>query len=85
MEVAIALTKELIQQTHRRINTDGSKVVGDYALVWKVSVPASDRDEFVTTNNFRKTQALIGTLDVCAYLSPTDVLCARKPKYPVAV
>ena len=88
MEVGTAVTKEFIQQTHRRTNTDGSKVskvVGDYALVWKVSVPASDRDEFLTKKNLRKTQALISTLYVCAYLSPTDVLYAREPKYPVAV
>ena len=85
MEVGTAVTKEFIQQTHRRTNTDGSKVVCDCALVWKVSVPAPDRDEFVTTENLRKTQALIGTLDVCAYLSPSDVLYAREPKYPIAV
>jgi len=87
-EARTAAWKEFIQQTHRRTNTDGSKdskVVGAYALVWRVSVPASDGDAFVTTDNLHKTQALIGTLDVYAYLSPTDMLYAREPKYTVAV
>lgn len=77
-------TTEFIQQTHRR---EGQRipVVGEYALQWRISAPASDRDEFVTTEALRRTSRLVGSLDVFAYLTPTDTLYAQEPKFPVAV
>jgi len=88
-DAGTVVTKEFLQQTLRRSTMPSGgrarKSVGEYALVWRISVPASSRDEFVTTENLRKTNALIGTLDVYSYLSPMDVLYSQEPKYPVAV
>lgn len=85
-------TVEFIRQTHRRqenVSLSGSSppkvVVGDYALRWRLSVPASLRDEFVTVTDLARTSRLIGSLDILVYLQPNNDLYFKAPGKPVGV
>lgn len=44
----------------------------DYAIDWQFSVPASLRDEFITVDDLRKSDNIIGRLHIFVYLSPSD-------------
>jgi len=86
-------TVEFIRQTHTRrqritnstMFPQKKTVVGDYALRWRFSVPASLRDEFVTVADLARTSRLIGSLDILVYLQADTDLYLRAPGKPVGV
>jgi len=62
--------------------------VGDYAINWKLSTPASLKDEFVNVEDLRKTDRLVGRLNVLVYLRPSHPLYvsySRRGPQPVGV
>jgi hypothetical protein len=48
-------------------------------------VPESSRDEFITSENLRKTKYIAGSLKVVVYLQPTVDLYLKVPGKPVGV
>ena len=81
-------TIEFIEQIHERtdiLNNKKSVIKSDYAFDWKLSVPESLRDEFITSENLSKTKILIGNLDILVYLQPTNDLYLKVPAQPVGV
>lgn len=60
-------------------------VVTDYCLNWRLTVPASLRDEFITVEDLRRTQTVLGALDVYVYLQPTNDLYLQRPGRPAGV
>ena len=49
-------------------------IVGDYAMNWKLSAPASIRDEFIKVSELSSTQVLEGALSIFVYPQPTSDL-----------
>lgn len=60
-------------------------VVTDYCLNWRLTVPASLRDEFITVEDLRRTETVLGALDVYVYLQPTSDLYLQRPGRPAGV
>lgn len=60
-------------------------VVTDYCLNWRLTVPASLRDEFVTVEDLRRTTEVVGALDVYVYLQPSNDLYLNRPGRPAGV
>ena len=78
----------ILSQTHRRNENNSTKEVKsvtDYALHWKLSVPGSSRDEFVTIEDIRQTTTISGTLDVLTYIQPTNDLYLKVPAAPAGI
>lgn len=50
---------------------------------WKLSVPQSLRDEFITVDNLSKAKNIQGTLNIFVYLPPTSNLYLKVPSQPV--
>ena len=59
--------------------------VSDYALNWQFSVPASLRDEFITVDDLRKSDNILGRLHVFVYASPTNDLFNSLSGQPAGV
>jgi hypothetical protein len=59
--------------------------VGDYAVNWKLSVPASQKDEFITVKDLSKSQLILGTVDVLSFFRPSNDLYFKVPKEAAAV
>ena len=59
--------------------------LGDYALNWKLSVPASGADDFVTVSDLSKSSSLVGDLNILVYPQPTSDLYLKVPKEPAGV
>lgn len=59
--------------------------LGDYALNWKLSVPASGADTFVTVSDLSSSNSLVGELNIFAYPQPTSNLYLKIPEGPAAV
>eukprot|EP01041_Mallomonas_annulata_P000401 gene401-728_t len=82
-------TTELIEQIHYRKFLNDSKkperTVGEYALHWKLSIPASLRNEFVPLEEFGNTQSLVGSLDIYSYIQPSNDLYMKIPGQPAAI
>lgn len=80
-------TIQFIKQTHQRTSVKGttSTTIGDYAIDFRVSVPSSSQDEFTTTDALSRTKSLIGTLDILAYLQPTNDMYLKVPAQPAGV
>jgi hypothetical protein len=81
-------TIEFIKQIHKRENNNDNKIevsYSDYALNWKISVPESSRDEFITVDKLRQTKKLIGSLDILLYIQPTNDLYIKVPAKPAGV
>ena len=84
---------EFIRQTHRRAPLDASPsrldaarpVVTDYCLNWRLTVPASLKDEFITVDDLRKTDTVLGALDVYVYLQPSSPAYSLRPGRPAGV
>ena len=55
------------------------KSVSDFAVSWRLSVPESAQDEFVTAEDLRKSARLVGELRLLVYLHPTHPLYTRAP------
>ena len=53
--------------------------MGDFAVSWKLTVPASAQDEFITAEDLRRTDRLEGQLRVLVFLRPTHVLYTKAP------
>jgi hypothetical protein len=76
-------TVEYIRQT---LTVPGkAPAISDYALDWQFSVPASLRDEFLTVDDLRKSDAMVGRLHIFVYLSPTNDLYSSLSGQPVGV
>jgi hypothetical protein len=56
--------------------------MSDYAIRWRLSVPASSRDEFITVENLRRSSEIKGRLDIFVYLQPTNDLYLKVPASP---
>ena len=91
-------TAEFIRQTHWRTDFsdaaerfDKSEImrskpaVTDYCLNWRLTVPASLKDEFVTVEDLRRTPVVLGALDVYVYLQPSNNLYIKRPGRPAGV
>ena len=80
-------TAEFIRQTHHRLDDtkDARPVVSDYCLNWRLTVPESLKDEFVTVEDLRRTPLVLGSLDVYIYLQPSNKLYAARPGRPAGV
>jgi cold shock CspA family protein len=87
-------TLEFIRQTHIRnqYNNDTNKnmkrkhiIKSDYALKWKLSVPAALNDTFITVQDLRSSNIIIGTLDILVYVQPTNDLYMTLPGRPAGV
>jgi len=84
---------EFIRQTHRRVTLDAPPsslssarpVVTDYCLNWRLTVPASLKDEFITVDDLRKTDTVLGALDVYVYLQPSALAYSLRPGRPAGV
>lgn len=76
----------LLMQKHTRFdggdNPKSYISYSDYAIRWRISVPASSRDEFITVENLRRSTELTGRLDIFAYLQPTNDLYFKVPAIP---
>ena len=57
-------------------------VLSDYAINWKLSVPQSLNDEFITVDDLRKSTQLVGTLKVISYIQPSNDLYLRTSGQP---
>jgi hypothetical protein len=57
----------------------------DYALNWQFSIPAALRDEFITVDNLRKADELVGRLNVFVYLQPSNDLYKKIGGQPAGV
>ena len=87
-------TLEFIRQTHIRnqYNNDSNKIMkrkkiikSDYALKWKLSVPAALNDTFITVQDLRSSNVIVGTLDILVYVQPTNDLYMTLPGRPAGV
>lgn len=81
-------TIEFFKQVHSRQLYNSSRIStvrSDYALNYKLLVPASSRDEFVTVEELAKSNTIIGTLSVLAYFQPTNELYMKIPGKPAGV
>lgn len=86
-------TLEFIRQTHIRNEYNNSNkgkkakkiIKGDYALKWKLSVPAALNDTFITVQDLRSSNEIVGTLDVLVYVQPTNDLYMTLPGRPAGV
>jgi len=82
-------TIEFFTQTHKKRPKSGSDkevvTTGDYAMNWKLSVPASQKDEFITVLDLSKSPIIIGTLDVLTFFQPTNDLYLKLPKEAAGV
>lgn len=78
---------EYFIQTHYRRSADGfnSKLISEYALNWKLYVPESQRDEFVTIDELRKSNSLVGQMNILLYLRPTSDLYFLAQGIPAGV
>lgn len=76
-------TVEFVRQT---LEVPGqAPKVSDYALDWQFSVPASLRDEFITVDDLRKSDTILGRLHVFVYVSPSSDLYSSLSGQPVGV
>ena len=57
----------------------------DYALNWKLAVPAALRDEFINVEDLSRSSTVQGELNVLAYVSPDHPLYSLVPATPAAV
>ena len=85
-------TLEFIRQTHIRNEYKSNKgrktkkiIKGDYALKWKLSVPAALNDTFITVQDLRSSNEIVGTLDVIVYVQPTNDLYITLPGRPAGI
>lgn len=53
--------------------------MGHYAVNWKLSAPASLKDQFVTVEDLRQTDRLEGQLNIFVYLKPSSDLYVKLP------
>ena len=60
-------------------------VIGDYAVNWKLSVPASLKDQFVTVEDLSKSDLLIGSLNIYVYFQPNNKYYMLVPAKPAGV
>ena len=76
-------TVEFIRQT---LSIPGKAPrTSDYAIDWQFSVPASLRDEFITVDDLRKSDTIVGRLHIFVYLPPSDDLYNSLSGQPVGV
>jgi hypothetical protein len=84
-------TLEFIKQTHIRNqyndnNYNKKKIIkSDYALKWTLSVPSALNDTFITVEDLRSSNTIIGTLDILVYVQPTNDLYMTLPGKPAGV
>jgi hypothetical protein len=80
-------TVEFIRQTLHRHLADGTtkKEVTEYALNWKLAVPASLKDEYIEIEKLSRTNRVLGSLDVLVYLPSTSDLYNQVPATPAGV
>eukprot|EP01038_Epipyxis_sp_PR26KG_P006582 gene6582-9048_t len=80
---------EFFRQTHRRsLKSNPLKIsttVSDYAINWRLSVPESLKDEFVTVQDLSKTNILVGQLNILAYFQPSSEFYFKVPAQPAGV
>ena len=76
-------TVEFIRQT--LISGDERPKKTDYTLNWQFSVPASLRDEFVTVDDLRKADTVVGRLNIFVYVQPSNDLYLKLKGQPVGV
>lgn len=75
-----------MSQTHTRSDAGFSTpIVTDYAVNWKLFVPASQRDEFVTVEDLARTDTLVGTLNFLVYFQPSNDLYFLEPGSPAGI
>lgn len=60
-------------------------VKSDYALKWRLSVPSALSDTFITVEDLRSSNTIVGTLDVIVYIQPTNDLYLTLPGIPAGV
>mmetsp|Transcript_16066 Transcript_16066/g.16196 ORF Transcript_16066/g.16196 Transcript_16066/m.16196 type:complete len:360 (+) Transcript_16066:38-1117(+) len=84
-------TIEFFRQSHRRhvynssVQPQPRTRVDDYALSWKLSIPAALRNEFVSTEELSSSKQLVGSLDILGYLPPSNDLYLEVPAEPAVV
>jgi hypothetical protein len=59
--------------------------IGDYAINWKLSVPAAQKDEFITVKDLSKSPLLLGTCEVLSFFRPSNDMYLKVPKEAAAV
>ena len=59
--------------------------MSEYAINWQLSVPESLRDEFITIDDLRKSNLLVGRLNILVYLRPSSDLYFKAPGVPAGV
>ena len=77
-------TLECIRQT-LHLPSRQAPLVSDYALNWQFSVPASLRDEFITVDDLRKADEVVGRLNVFVYVQPGTDIYKKLGGQPVGV
>jgi len=81
-------TAEFVRQIHRREENFAQSpvlTVTDYCLNWRLTVPASLKDEFVTVEDLSRTPLILGALDVYVYLQPSNNFYLERPRRPAGV
>lgn len=84
----IVETNEFVRQTHTRrdiVSGTSERIIGDYAINWKLSVPEGLRDQYITEYDLSKASRVIGKLEVAVYLQPTNDLYLKLRGKPAGV
>jgi hypothetical protein len=70
-----------------RRSIDGFRktLVSEYAVNYQLFTPESLRDEFITVDQLRKSNVLVGKVNVFVYLRPTSDLYFKAAGIPAGV